>query len=387
MLAELDRPVSIVLDGYDLADAVLTDGLIFLLGHSGGKFRPMLVCRTDPKLPLARLRLSGTIAEVGMADLAFTAGETGELLERGGIEVGPPAVARLTEHARGWAAGIRFASLELERGADPEVQIPRLAGDTGDISQFLMAEMLRTQTPQEREVLLRTSVVDVLEPGLIEALGGRLAARTLARLARANVLLEAVSPPGWYRYHPFFREFLVAELANGSPSRLTRLRRRAAEWYRAKGQIPDVPGPSRGPLTPVTAATATSDRTGYDPGARDRVDGKRLSGDRSGAARTRVRTAGATPALRVVVNRAAIGQPDSLATEPSVIEPLTPRETEVLGYLAELLTTDEIAAAMFVSVNTIRTHIRNILRKLAVSRRNEAVRRARALSLLQSDAR
>ena len=64
-----------------------------------------------------------------------------------------------------------------------------------------------------------------------------------------------------------------------------------------------------------------------------------------------------------------------------VIEPLTPREHHVLGLLAELLTTEEIAATMFVSVNTVRTHIRTILRKLAVSRRNDAVRRARALSL------
>ncbi|WP_207950085.1 LuxR C-terminal-related transcriptional regulator [Nocardioides ochotonae] len=39
---------------------------------------------------------------------------------------------------------------------------------------------------------------------------------------------------------------------------------------------------------------------------------------------------------------------------------------------------------MFVSVNTVRTQVRNILRKLAVSRRNESVRRARALDLLGS---
>ena len=37
---------------------------------------------------------------------------------------------------------------------------------------------------------------------------------------------------------------------------------------------------------------------------------------------------------------------------------------------------------MFVSVNTIRTHVRSILRKLAVSRRNEAIRRGRALGLI-----
>ena len=69
------------------------------------------------------------------------------------------------------------------------------------------------------------------------------------------------------------------------------------------------------------------------------------------------------------------------SSEPVVI-PLTKKETEVLGYLAKLLTTDEIAAVMFVSVNTVRSHVRSILRKLGVSRRNEAVRRAWDLHLL-----
>jgi LuxR family maltose regulon positive regulatory protein len=70
--------------------------------------------------------------------------------------------------------------------------------------------------------------------------------------------------------------------------------------------------------------------------------------------------------------------------EAPVVEKLTTRELEVLGHLAELLTTEEIAATMFVSVNTIRTHVRSILRKLGVSRRNAAVRRARELDLLQA---
>jgi LuxR family maltose regulon positive regulatory protein len=68
---------------------------------------------------------------------------------------------------------------------------------------------------------------------------------------------------------------------------------------------------------------------------------------------------------------------------PIVVEPLTAKELEVLGHLAELLTTDEIAEKMFVSVNTVRTHIRNILRKLGVNRRNAAIRRARELGVLE----
>jgi LuxR family maltose regulon positive regulatory protein len=71
------------------------------------------------------------------------------------------------------------------------------------------------------------------------------------------------------------------------------------------------------------------------------------------------------------------------APDPSaIVIPLTPKESEVLGYLAELLTTEEIAATMFVSVNTIRSHVRSILRKLGVGRRNEAVRLAWELRLL-----
>ncbi|WP_039739421.1 response regulator transcription factor, partial [Saccharomonospora halophila] len=67
---------------------------------------------------------------------------------------------------------------------------------------------------------------------------------------------------------------------------------------------------------------------------------------------------------------------------PELLQPLTARERDVLGCLEELLTTAEIAERMFVSVNTVRTHIRGILRKLNVNRRNAAVRKARELGLL-----
>ena len=74
--------------------------------------------------------------------------------------------------------------------------------------------------------------------------------------------------------------------------------------------------------------------------------------------------------------------PAGSAETEVIIQPLTKREAEVLAYLDQLLPTEEIAARMFLSVNTIKTHVRAILRKLAAERRNEAVRRARELGLL-----
>ncbi|MFE1770726.1 LuxR C-terminal-related transcriptional regulator [Streptomyces sp. NPDC059008] len=67
---------------------------------------------------------------------------------------------------------------------------------------------------------------------------------------------------------------------------------------------------------------------------------------------------------------------------PVMVETLTDREREVLRHGAELLSTEEIAEAMYLSVNTVKTHLRSIYRKLTVSRRADAVRRARELHLL-----
>ncbi|WP_433463338.1 LuxR C-terminal-related transcriptional regulator [Spirillospora sp. CA-128828] len=64
------------------------------------------------------------------------------------------------------------------------------------------------------------------------------------------------------------------------------------------------------------------------------------------------------------------------------VAPLTERELTVLRYLQSVLTTEEIAAELHVSVNTVKTHLRHIYRKLTASRRREAVRKAREAQLL-----
>lgn len=75
--------------------------------------------------------------------------------------------------------------------------------------------------------------------------------------------------------------------------------------------------------------------------------------------------------------------PAAAAPEPPVIfEQLSGREREVLRRASEMLDTTEIAAALFISVNTVKSHLKSIYRKLAVSHRGEAVRRARQLQLL-----
>jgi LuxR family maltose regulon positive regulatory protein len=65
-----------------------------------------------------------------------------------------------------------------------------------------------------------------------------------------------------------------------------------------------------------------------------------------------------------------------------MLEPLSSREREVLRHASEMLDTAEIAAVLFISVNTVKSHLKSIYRKLAVTHRGEAVRRARELRIL-----
>jgi len=64
------------------------------------------------------------------------------------------------------------------------------------------------------------------------------------------------------------------------------------------------------------------------------------------------------------------------------VEPLTEREREVLHHYSCLLSVAEVASELCISVNTVKSHLKSIYRKLAANRRGEAVRRARQLELI-----
>ena len=75
-------------------------------------------------------------------------------------------------------------------------------------------------------------------------------------------------------------------------------------------------------------------------------------------------------------------EPEVRPAKNMLVEPLSERELEVLRLLRTELSGPEIAQELIVSLNTMRTHTKNIFNKLGVNNRRAAVRRAEELGLL-----
>ncbi|HET6877328.1 MAG TPA: LuxR C-terminal-related transcriptional regulator [Jatrophihabitans sp.] len=231
-IASLPEPVTVVLDcDVDLSEPA-ADAVHHLLSASQGGLRLIVLVRADPLLPLHLYRLEDTMVEIRWADLAFTRAETEVLLARRGVRLPGAALDIVCDRTRGWAAGLQLASMTLANCADPSVAARNLSGASGTVAEYLMSEVLDAQAPPARRLLLETSVVEVLHPGLAEALAGPHAPRALTFLARGNAFVEPVPDTGGaYRYHPLFRDLLYAQLAFECPADLPRLHKAAASWF------------------------------------------------------------------------------------------------------------------------------------------------------------
>ncbi|MER5971963.1 LuxR C-terminal-related transcriptional regulator [Streptomyces sp. NPDC002055] len=234
-LSRLPEPVVLVLDDFDeVRSREVAAGLEFVVRHAGPQLRLMLVSRLEPLLPLHRHRAAGQLTEIDGADLAFTPRETALLLRRHGLDPSPDSVRTLSARTGGWATGLRFSALSLQRGDAP---YGSPAGHDA-VADYLTAEVLAPQPAPVRDLLVRSSVLERVHPGLADELTGRDdAARTLAALARAHAFVEAETGTGWYRCHPLFAEVLRARLRLADGALEPELHRRAARWLAAAGDL------------------------------------------------------------------------------------------------------------------------------------------------------
>jgi LuxR family maltose regulon positive regulatory protein len=157
LLNELSRvgsPLVLVLDDYHVVtNASCHQSLEFFVDHLPAGVHLVLSGRSDPPLPVARMRARGELAELRVADLQFTDEEALALLNGPmGLRLATDDVERLAERTEGWAAGLYLAGLSLRGRQDPSGFVAAFQGDNRHIADYLGTEVLAPPTGPHQDV-------------------------------------------------------------------------------------------------------------------------------------------------------------------------------------------------------------------------------------------
>ena len=236
----------LVLDDYHAIEASeVHEAVTFLVDHLPDPLHLVMATRSDPPLPLARLRSRGQLTEVRAADLRFTPAEAREFLNRAmGLDLTAADVDALEERTEGWIVGLQLAALSL-RGIPERDEvagfIDAFTGSNRFVIDYLADEVLARQPAPVRDFLLRTAVLDRLTGPLCDAVSGRAdGSQMLEDLERGNLFLVPLDTERtWYRYHHLFADVLHSRLRAETPDQVPTLHQRASAWYAAHGLVED----------------------------------------------------------------------------------------------------------------------------------------------------
>ena len=239
--SEVTDPLVLVLeDVHHLQSPQITEDLGFVVEHLPERSRMLLTSRVDPRLPVSRWRSRSWLAELRQRDLALTLAETAELFTAlGENRLTESDVETLWRHTEGWVAGLRLAAAGLKDRADIPAAVAEFSGRTPMVADLLADELLHRAPTELSEFLLRTSVADVLDAELCNALSGRGDSAEVLRRMEADLKFVMATGPGrdTWRYHPLLTEMLRSELQAHRPEQAQELNRLAAGILQGRGDI------------------------------------------------------------------------------------------------------------------------------------------------------
>ncbi len=233
-IAAISQPFILILDDYHVIHTPpIHTQLAFLLDHQPANLHLVITTREDPLLPISRLRARGQILEIRQDDLRFTETETAEFLKSiMGLDLSPDEISALERRTEGWIAGLQLAALSMQGRDDLSGFIQAFTGSSRFILDYLVEEVFERQSPDVKDFLLKTSVLERLSGPLCDRVIEKSnCQKLLEALEQANLFIVPLDQSrGWYRYHRLFAELLRHRL-RGSGLAENALHQRASLWF------------------------------------------------------------------------------------------------------------------------------------------------------------
>lgn len=242
-LAQLERRCVLVLEDYHMiTSSQIHETVAYLIDHLPGMLHLVILTRSDPPLPLARLRAHDDLYELHAADLRFSTEETRAFLQQAlSFPLAPASIERLEARTEGWVTGLRLLVLALQGRKDSEDlerMLATVSGSHRHIVEYLVADVLSSQSEALQDFLLQTAFLNRLTGSLCDTVTGRKDSElVLEQLERANLFLLPLDDGGtWYRYHALFAEAMQHEARRRlGEGYLRALYDRASHWYEEHG--------------------------------------------------------------------------------------------------------------------------------------------------------
>lgn len=245
-LDSIEGEIALVLDDYQfITSPAVHEVVAFLLEHCPGTLHLVIASRSDPPLPVTRLRARGQTVELRAADLRFGEAEAAQFLnDIMGLHLEAGAVELLEERTEGWIAGLQMAALSVQGREDVGSFVREFAGTNRYIMDFMLEEVLAREPEEVQTFLLQTAILTRLSGPLCDAVTGASGGQEmLESLERRNLFVVPLDDERrWYRYHHLFADLLQARLCRSGRDRAAQLLSRAAEWCEQEGQIVEAVG-------------------------------------------------------------------------------------------------------------------------------------------------
>ena len=232
-----------VLDDFGfIHKAPICSVLDVLVKNCPTKLQLIIISRRDPPLSLQHYRVSGVITEIRHMHLKFSHQEVIEFFRKSrSIDLGNNEVEPILKKIEGWPAGLRLFSLGVADRSNVHDFIRQLQGDSRDIKDFLVSEVLTHQPQEVRNALLKLSILHKFDNGLCEVFSeeGVVGEALLSQIIQSNLFCIQIDPAKrWFRFHHLFQDLLRLILEKRyTDDEITDLHRKAAQYHDTQGDL------------------------------------------------------------------------------------------------------------------------------------------------------
>lgn len=237
----INLPIQIVLDGLERLsdDAPAFEFLQILIENLPPHVRLILLSREIPPLTIdfQRPKIDQKALVLHNEELAFTLDEVREFFKTIKRSVmNTDQLRKISQATEGWIGGLILLSESLHLHRDLPDHFKK------EVHQYFGKEIFLPQTKQIQEFLIKSSIIDPMEPGfMMDFIGGENAGEILQRMVRRNLFLHSVCDErkGWlFSYHQLFRDFLEAKFNTEVKEKERQgLLLKAGELYEQRGDL------------------------------------------------------------------------------------------------------------------------------------------------------